>query len=537
MTQALGAPDPRPTLLDEHPRMTIIARRFAPFAVAVVAIVVIRPTLMPGVGFWDTAEFQTLGPVMGTGHSPGYPTYAILGWLASVVLSPFGDPAFRMNLFSALCVAGAAGVTVVLVRGLTGRTVLGIAAGLGLATTPLAWRLATHAEGHTLHLLFLAVLFLLLVTWQRERAAGGGDRLLLVASVVFGISVANHSLTLLLAPAIAVYVLTVDPTMLRRYRFVAACLLTVVGTTAIIYLELPLRAGPFRAPLVYGTPNTWDGFWYVTLAEQFRGAIVDPFADLGGKFSVLVNRTVTEFGWLSALIPFGFVATVLRERPYAVLSGLSLFATVFFAASYINADITRYYLGPALIAWTWLAILAAAVVDGGRVLARRWAPRREGRDGITGRVSLPAIGAVLLAAVLLLQSAVDLPARARQVDKSGDVAAQRWLAATLGVMEPNAVVVSWWSYSTSLWYAQHVEGRRPDIRIVDDRTRLDEHLGEVTDVVETVLAQGRPAYVIRADSREIVALAERYELERVGPADGTLIRVLPRASAPTSALP
>jgi hypothetical protein len=150
-------------------------------------------------------------------------------------------------------------------------------------------------------------------------------------------------------------------------------------------------------------------------------------------------------------------------------------------------------------------------------------------------VSVPAIGAGLLAAVLLLQTAVDLPARARRVDGSGDVAAQRWLAATLGAMEPNAVVVSWWSYSTPLWYAQHVEGRRPDIRIVDDRTRLDEHLGGVIDVVENALAQGRPAYVVRADRREIVALAARYELERVGPPDGTLIRVLPRAIALTGA--
>jgi hypothetical protein len=103
-------------------------------------------------------------------------------------------------------------------------------------------------------------------------------------------------------------------------------------------------------------------------------------------------------------------------------------------------------------------------------------------------------------------------------------------------MEPNAVVVSWWSYSTALWYAQHVEGRRPDIRIVDDRTRLDEHLGEVTDVVATALGQGRPAYVIRADGNEIAALAERYEMQRVGPSDGTLIRVLPR-TAPSGALP
>jgi Protein O-mannosyl-transferase TMEM260-like len=516
--------------------MTIIARRFAPFAVAAVALTVLRPTLMPGVGFWDTAEFQTLGPVMGTGHSPGYPTYAILGWLASVVLSPFGNPAFRMNLFSALCVAAAAGVTVVLVRRLTGSTILGIAAGFGLATTPLAWRLGTHAEGHTLHLLFLSVLFLLLVAWQRARAAGGGDRLLLVASVVFGISVANHSLTLLLGLPVAAYVVTVDRAILRRYRFVAACLLTVMATTALIYLELPLRAGPFRAPLVYGTPNTWDGFWYVTLAEQFRGAIVDPFSDLGGKFAVLVKRTVAEFGWLCALIPFGFLATVIRERPYAVLSGLALFGTVFFAASYINADITRYYLGPVFIAWTWLAILGAAVIDAARAVGRRWIRGRE-PGGTTARLPLPAFAAVLLAGVLLFQTAFELPARARQLDESGDIGAQRWLDATLGSMEPNAVVVSWWSYSTSLWYAQYVEGRRPDIWIVDDRTRLDEHLGEVTDVVKTALVQGRPAYVIRADTREIDALALRYDLERVGPTDGSLIRVVPRAGTATAVLP
>jgi hypothetical protein len=533
--------------------MMIVARRatplLAPLAVAAIALALIRGTLMPGVGFWDTAEFQTLGPVMGTGHSPGYPTYAILGWLASVLLAPFGEPAFRMNLFSALCVAGAAGVTVVLVRRLTGWTVLGIAAGLGLATTPLAWRLGTHAEGHTLHLFFMALLFLVLVAWQRERAAGGSDRLLLVSSVLFGVSAANHSLTLLLAAPIALYVLAVDPGIFRRYRFMATCLLLVVGTTALIYLELPLRAGPFRSALVYGTPQTWDGFWYVVLAEQFRGAIANPLGDLGGKLAVLGARTVAEFGPLSALVPLGFVATLVRERPYAALSGAALLITVFFAASYTNADITRYYLGPVFIGWTWLAILAAAVVDVLRALARRRPARAESDEAAaanaaatatgTARGASPlAVGGVILAAaLLLLPTAVQLPARARQVDESRDVSAQRWLDASLGAMEPNAVVVSWWSYSTTLWYAQHVEGRRPDIRIVDDRTRLDERLGEVPDVVETALAQGRPAYVIRADPREIAVLEQRYKLERVGPLDGTLIRVLPRVTVPPGATP
>ena len=127
--------------------------------------------MLPGLAFWDTGELQAVGPLMGTAHPTGFPTYVLLGWLASVVLQPFGEPAFRMNLFSAICVAVAAGVTVDLVRALTGAPILGIAAGLGLALTPIVWAIGTHAEAHSLHLALVAILLWLLVAWDaRVRA-------------------------------------------------------------------------------------------------------------------------------------------------------------------------------------------------------------------------------------------------------------------------------------------------------------------------------------------------------------------------------
>ena len=157
--------------------------------------------------------------------------------------------------------------------------------------------------------------------------------------------------------------LAVDPGIWRRGRLVAACAGVLVLTVVLVYLELPLRAGPFRAPLVYGTPETWEGFKYIVLAEQFRDSVDDPFGELPRKFGDLVTRAVTQFGILAPLIPIAFIATALRRPRYALLTGTAVAITCFFAASYTNADISRYYLGPALMAWTWLAILAAAAVQ------------------------------------------------------------------------------------------------------------------------------------------------------------------------------
>ena len=278
-----------------------------PVAVAIAAFVAVRMALQPGLEFWDTGEFQAVGPLMGTAHPTGYPTYTLLGWFASVVFQPLGDPAFRMNLLSAVLVAVAAGVTVDLVRALTRSVTIGIAAGLGLALVPITWSIGTHADPHALHLVFVAVLLRLLVGWADrvdDPTIGAADRWLLAATIAYGLSVGNHSLTLLLAPAIGTYVLWVAPTLVRRPRFVLTCIAVLAVTIVAVYTELPLRAGPFRADLVYGAPQTWDGFWYVVLGQQFQGDVGDVPGDAAAKLTALVDLAVAQFGVLTALIPW-----------------------------------------------------------------------------------------------------------------------------------------------------------------------------------------------------------------------------------------
>ena len=123
---------------------------------------------------------------------------------------------------------------------------------------------------------------------------------------------------------------------------------------------------------------------------------------------------------------------------------------------------------------TWLAILAAEVVKLIEELADRapegsflWSLGAPLVDGIRGRASV--ILEICLVAVLLAPAALAIPGRALDVDRSGDTVATQWLAGVLPKLDPHGVVVSWWSYSTPLWYAQRVEGQRPDLAAGLDR--------------------------------------------------------------------
>jgi len=554
-----------------------------PLLVGLISLWAIVPTLGPTVASWDTAEFQTVGPVMGTAHPTGYPSYVILGWFAGVIFQPFGDPAFRMNLLQAFLAALAAGATTALVGILTGRRFVAFAVGLGLlampfvsdvsvtlpvagtiTTTPVFMRLATHADPHMFHAALVPIIFGLLAMWDRRlhelpvEERGKADRWLVAAAFAYAVAVANHSLALLLPPGIALFVLMADWRIILRWRSILACVGVLVGALVLFFAELPIRAA-MHAPLVYGHPDTLSGFQYVILAEQFRGSLVDPLGNLGDKASAIVSLMT---GWLGPLLYLGIlgIGTSLIKRPrFVVLSGLTFLLTCFFSVAYANADIERYFLVPVLIGYVWIGLgaadLLAAVAEAVAWALDRFAPAGVGsvaeasagdrpEAGETGRGSVMAVGRgapggargrfafVLLglefvvAAALILPVPGTIPTRQEPdgflasggVSEAGQTDAADQMRAILapagkGGLPENSVIVSWWSVSTTLWYGQRVLGLRPDIYIVDDRTRLDDNLGSVQDVFNRFLGN-RPVFAIRLDggSDGMQALSTEYEM-------------------------
>ncbi|HEY4751957.1 MAG TPA: DUF2723 domain-containing protein, partial [Candidatus Limnocylindrales bacterium] len=491
----------------------------AAVAVAASALVVYRATLLPGLGFWDTAEAQTVLPLLGTMHPTGFPAFVVIGWLFSVLARPFGDPAFLTNLLAATCAALAAGATVLVVRRLRVPLPIATAAGVGLAFTPAVWHISTAIDAHALHLLLLVLLTWTLLRWQSlvdgrlDRPGDAayrrkGDRAIILAAAVFGVAAANHGLALLLVPSIVLFVRAVEPGVLARRKLIVAAVGTALGVAALFYLELPLRAGLFRAPLVYGHPETWQGLLDVVFARQFQGDTLGLLLDPLGKGGELLQLADAQLGPLWVLAVAAFVVTAYRRPQYALFSGSAALVTVVFAASYENADITRYYLGPVFFAWTWLAVTASAAVDATMSFLGAGVP---GRRAVAASTAL----ALVLGVALLVPTAAGFSARRAVADRSGDTSAQAWLDQAFSAMADDAVVLSWWSYSTPMWYGQDVEGRRRDIAVIDDSTVTWDKLGTVPQVIDSYLGK-RPVYVIRSTASDLEDLAHRYAIQPVG---------------------
>ena len=88
------------------------------------------------------------------------------------------------------------------------------------------------------------------------------------------------------------------------------------------------------------------------------------------------------------------------------------------------------------------------------------------------------------------------------------------------------MILSWWSYSTPLWYAQRVQGDGPTSRSSTTGPAWTRTSGSLTDAIDANLGK-RPVYVIRLDPREVALLAERYDLDYIDGADASaLTRVI-----------
>ena len=168
-------------------------------------------TLAPTVTLWDAGEFITAAKVLGIPHPPGTPLFVMLGHVWGAVVQ-VGAYAWRLNLMSACFSAAGAGCFFLVVHRLLAseatRLRVGGAAAAALlsAFTFTGWQNSNETEVYTVATFSIAAICWLCLRWRDARGTGRAPHYLLLIVYLAALSIGNHLLTLLVGPAVSVFV-------------------------------------------------------------------------------------------------------------------------------------------------------------------------------------------------------------------------------------------------------------------------------------------------------------------------------------------
>ncbi|RFZ82020.1 DUF2723 domain-containing protein [Mucilaginibacter terrenus] len=222
----------------------------------VIALITYTLTLEPSVSFWDCGEFISCAFRLQVSHQPGYPMFAMLGKVFSLL--SFGDNSkvpFYTNMMSAIASAATVmflfwTITAMAKKLLAGRenefgdayTIAimgsGLVGALAFAFTDTFWFSAVETIVFALSSLCIAVVFWAILKWEAHADEPGADRWIIFIAYVIGLSIGIHLLNLLTIPAIALVY------YFRRYKNIntkSAILAFLIGVVILGLVQYGIR--------------------------------------------------------------------------------------------------------------------------------------------------------------------------------------------------------------------------------------------------------------------------------------------------------
>jgi hypothetical protein len=461
--------------------------------VFLVALLLYSWTLAPTVTLVDSGELIVVAQGRGVAHPPGFPLWVVLAHLASLV--PFGNVAVRINFSSALFAAlGSAMLTLVVVElmitteyrvawnkrtaqrkrkaedsGIDRRFFVfapAIGAGLLMAVSRTLWSYATITEVYTLNTLFILIVFFLMLRWRRSVLADRResaapitkyDGWLYSAAAVFGLALGDHHVTVgLTLPALAVIVYKTEGLRFFTSRRLLFAGLISIGALVAVYSYLPFAAS--RSPVInWGNPRSLQEIWWHITGRQYRVFFSFTPSMVGGQFLEFCRLVLREFGsaWLPlplAVAFVGFANAFRTDRTTFWFLFAIIIADLAYCLSYdIAEDKDAYYLP---------AFVAVAIAAGFGICSLI-------RLTITNSMSWTKSWS-LAAIVVLITCATALAANWPFDNRRHYFIAHDYIENLLSTVETNGLLLTQdWQVVSPMFYAQEVEGRRRDAKVVD----------------------------------------------------------------------
>ena len=463
-------------------------------AAALLALAIYLVTVAPSVAtiYDDSLELQVVCSTLGIAHPTGYPLYTLLGWLFTLI--PVGDPAFRVNLMSAVFGGVAVGLVYMLCRQLFCYRAAALTGAMALAISPVFWSQATIAEVYTLNAAFLAAT-LWLALWAgsaRDEWPTALKRMQWLA-VVYGFSLTHHRMSLLLLPPLVAYLWWGFGKRMRPRIWGRLALL--VALPLLLYAYLPLR-GQVTSSLDGTYTNTLQGFIQYIAASSYDVFLGQSSPVVPGKpLSAYVAVFASQFGILGWVFIAAGIAFLWGRAGQRLLVGSSLLLNLIFAVAYRVQDAEVFCI-PAIII---LAVMLALGLDF-LLKVMFGLSQRAGRGW--------AVAGVGLAVILWVALLKPLPLRWLAEDRSHDWAVHDQGLAWLQAPQQDGAVVGILGETVLLKYFQVSQGLRPDVQLFpadDQQVRLD--------TVRWLVGKGTPTYL----TRPLAGAPERFALDAAGP--------------------
>lgn len=450
---------------------------------ALVAFAAYVRTLTPGVLDGDSGEWQYMANILGIPHSTGYPLYILLAKL--VTFLPLGNPAWRVNLFSAICAASTVAVVYFLAKRVSQSRSAGIVSAAFFAFMPTLWASATIAEVYALNTLLIALtLFFAIRFFDHGRK---GD--MYAMAVCFGLALTNHRIAFFIAPALLLVVWLKRATLTRQ-KVALGALAFILPLT--LYVYIPLRASQL---LAVQSPENWELYpraqaivngqvtaYYNPTPTGFFNLVtaLDNRNKLGFESAEGENQTLARFenAWnllREQIDPFGIALAVLgtvilvrREGGLAIVlltAGGSLAAV----SIVLRAESTRFYFsGAYLVMLLFFAAGIGWILNALAERAQEVESLQATARSAVNRVLPRALyyGAIVYFAFFPLTALYFNFAR---MDASKNTRYEMYARSILNDdLAQNAVLVAPWEVATPIRYFQFVEGVRPDILTIHE---------------------------------------------------------------------
>ncbi|OGS13198.1 MAG: hypothetical protein A2285_03780, partial [Elusimicrobia bacterium RIFOXYA12_FULL_57_11] len=422
---------------------------FYPSLLALILVPLYIYCLPPGLPpYRDSGEMACAAWTLGIAHQPGYPLYIILAKLFSLI--PLGNPAWRLNLFSAA--AGLAGVFVF--WRFASRSFSPLAAFFAALTLGFNFTLRTVSsvpEMYALNFFFACLLLAVAIApWDEDETSTAR---MFLAAFLLGFGMTNRMDLLLAAPAVLILLWPVIKAN-GPVSLVKATGFALLGFSLYLYLLVRSSGNPlfdwshpaeFKTFLAVITRKSYGSTLDLISRNYPAGALFLP----GLKYYALhlwENFTLALFFCLAGI----YWEWRSNRRRCLAIAALFVFSGpvfIFMANMPPNphslAIVEPYYLLPDLA----LAVWAAA---GFFYLA-----------GLFPKALLPLAFAFLLAAGAVCYNGA-YGAQRRLL-----FAAEDYAADVARTAPPGSVIVGKKDVQLfSLWYMQAVEGRRPDLQLV-----------------------------------------------------------------------